>query len=64
LKTDFRLSKNFLKGVIGDEINLLMAANSVGSKEMVSRHFLVPIFKKAKLKLRQIDPRNKSYYPP
>ncbi len=26
LKSDFRLSRNFLKGVVGDEINLLMAA--------------------------------------
>ncbi len=26
LKSDFRLSRNYLKGVIGDEINLLMAA--------------------------------------
>jgi len=26
LKTDFRLTRNFLKGIAGDEINLLMAA--------------------------------------
>ena len=26
LKTDFRLTRNFLKGIVGDEINLLMAA--------------------------------------
>ena len=26
LKTDFRLSRNFLKGITGDNINLLMAA--------------------------------------
>ncbi len=25
LKSDFRLARNFLKGEIGDEINLLMA---------------------------------------
>jgi len=25
LKTDFRLARNFLKGIAGDEINLLMA---------------------------------------
>ena len=28
LKSDFRLSRNFLKGVMGDEINLLMAATA------------------------------------
>jgi IS5 family transposase len=28
LKSDFRLSRNFLKGTLGDEINLLMAATA------------------------------------
>ena len=28
LKSDFRLSRNFLKGTVGDEINLLMAATA------------------------------------
>ncbi len=28
LKSDFRLSRNFLKGMIGDEINLLMSASA------------------------------------
>ena len=26
LKPDFRLSRNYLKGIVGDEINLLMSA--------------------------------------
>ena len=33
LKSDFRLSRNYLKGVSGDEINLLMAATSWNLKK-------------------------------
>ena len=33
LKSDFRLSRNFLKGTIGDEINLLMAATAWNLKK-------------------------------
>jgi transposase, IS5 family len=28
MKSDYRLSRNFLKGIAGDQINLLMAATS------------------------------------
>ena len=33
LKSDFRLSKNFLKGVAGDHINLLMSASAWNLKK-------------------------------
>ena len=33
LKSDFRLSRNYLKGIIGDEINLLMAATAWNLKK-------------------------------
>ena len=33
LKSDFRLSRNFLKGIVGDEINLLMAASAWNLKK-------------------------------
>ncbi|MCU7799480.1 MAG: hypothetical protein KZQ70_04860, partial [gamma proteobacterium symbiont of Lucinoma myriamae] len=33
LKLDYRLSRNFLKGVIGDEINVLMAATAWNLKQ-------------------------------
>ena len=39
LKTDFRLSRNFLKGVIGDEINLLMAATAWNLKKWLAAIF-------------------------
>ena len=39
LKTDFRLSRNFLKGVIGDEINLLMAATAWNLKKWLTAIF-------------------------
>ena len=39
LKSDFRLSRNFLKGVIGDEINLLMAATAWNLKKWLIAFF-------------------------
>jgi len=33
LKSDYRLSRNYLKGVAGDEINLLMAATAWNLKQ-------------------------------
>jgi len=43
LKSDFRLSRNFLKGIVGDEINLLMAAMAWNLKKWLVA-FFVPIF--------------------
>jgi len=43
LKSDFRLSRNFLKGVIGDEINVLMAATAWNLRQWVIA-FLCLIF--------------------
>jgi len=39
LKSDFRLSRNFLKGVTGDEINLLMAATAWNLKKWLIAFF-------------------------
>jgi len=39
LKSDFRLSRNFLKGVLGDEINLLMAATAWNLKKWLTTFF-------------------------
>ena len=41
LKSDFRLSRNFLKGVIGDEINLLMAAAAWNLKKWMVAFFVL-----------------------
>jgi len=43
LKSDFRLSRNFLKGEVGDEINVLMAAAAWNLKKWLN-HFFVPVF--------------------
>ena len=43
LKSDFRLSRNFLKGEIGDHLNVLMAATAWNLKKWLN-HFFVPLF--------------------
>lgn len=46
LKTDFRLGRNFLKGVVGDNINLMMAAAAFNFKKLMKQleYFLNYIF--------------------
>jgi IS5 family transposase len=44
LKSDFRLSRNFLKGEIGDHINLLMAATAWNLKKWLT-HFFALVFR-------------------
>jgi len=48
LKSDFRLSRNFLKGEMGDEINLLMAATAWNLKKWLNLffvlHFIAKLF--------------------
>ena len=39
LKSDFRLSRNFLKGIAGDQINLLMAATAWNLRQWVLAFF-------------------------
>jgi len=43
LKSDHRLARNYLKGFIGDEINLLLAATAFNLKKWMNR-FLVLVF--------------------
>jgi len=43
LKSDYRLSKNYLKGFMGDEINLLLAASAWNIKKWIN-DFLMLIF--------------------
>lgn len=40
LKSDFRLARNFLKGSLGDTINLLMAAAAYNFKKLMDQLFL------------------------
>ena len=49
LKSDFRLSRNFLKGIVGDEINLLMAAAAWNLKKWLVAFFaLIFLWKQSK----------------
>lgn len=50
LKQHYRLSKNYLKGVMGDEINLLMAASAWNFKKWINQYLeaLFIVFKKSK----------------
>ncbi len=43
LKSDFRLSRNFLKGTTGDHLNVLMAATAWNLKKWLN-HFFAPVF--------------------
>jgi transposase, IS5 family len=36
LKRDYRMGRNFLKGIIGDEINVLMAAAAMNFKRVIN----------------------------
>ena len=46
LKSDFRLGRNFLKGMMGDSINLMMAATAFNFKKLVRQlqYFLISFF--------------------
>jgi len=54
LKHDFRLSRNFLKGFIGDQINLLLAATAWNMKKWLRNYFLFIFLKDLKLSLMSI----------
>ena len=41
LKADFRLSRNYLKGIEGDEVNLLLAATAWNLKKWLNAFFVL-----------------------
>ena len=43
VKSDYRMQRNYLKGFIGDEINLLLAATAFNLKKWMN-HFLLFFF--------------------
>jgi len=59
LKSDFRLSRNFLKGIVGDEINLLMAATAWNLKKWLVAFFVL-IFQSIFNELSTLIYRNKT----
>jgi IS5 family transposase len=53
LKSDFRLSRNFLKGELGDHINVLMTATAWNLKKLLT-HFFVLFFSSLSMTIRNI----------
>ena len=61
LKSDFRLARNYLKGFIGDQINLLLAATAWNLKKWMNLYFFALIFGEIKLLIKSIS-QIKLYY--
>lgn len=55
LKSDFRLAKNYLKGFIGDQINLLLAATAWNLKKWMNIYFFALFSGEIKLLLESIS---------
>jgi IS5 family transposase len=56
LKSDFRLCRNFLKGTLGDEINVLMAACAWNLRKWIIAFFLSKKWRQIKANKRWIRP--------
>lgn len=54
LKSDFRLARNYLKGFIGDQINLLLAATAWNLKKWINLYFYTLISGEIKILLEAI----------
>ena len=54
LKSDFRLARNYLKGFIGDQINLLLAATAWNLKKWINIYFFALFSGEIKLLLESI----------
>lgn len=61
LKSDFRLARNYLKGFIGDEINLLLAATAWNLKKWMNIYFFTLIFRQIELLIETLT-QIKLYY--
>ncbi|MCT7571503.1 transposase [Aliarcobacter butzleri] len=61
LKSDFRLARNYLKGFIGDQINLLLAATAWNMKKWMNLYFFAIISGEIKLLIKSIS-QIKLYY--
>lgn len=61
LKSDFRLSRNYLKGFIGDQINLLLAATAWNLKKWINLYFFAFFNGEIKLLIESVS-QIKLYY--
>lgn len=55
LKSDYRLSRNYLKGFKGDEINLLLAATAWNLKKWINIYFFALFIKNNMLQIKAIE---------
>ena len=65
LKSDYRLARNYLKGFIGDEINLLLAAAAFNFKKWMNHFFMLLFICKITLLatlLMRIKPKERQKY--
>ena len=65
LKSDHRMQRNYLKGFIGDEINLLLAASAFNLKKWMNNFLLLLILLRIALliaTLRQVPAHKKENY--
>ena len=61
LKSDHGLSRNYLKGFIGDEINLLMAATAWNLKKWMNLYFFAVFSKKYNLLFEAVSQMKSNY---
>lgn len=61
LKSDFRLARNYLKGFIGDQINLLLAATAWNLKKWINLYFFALFNGEIKLLIESVS-QIKLYY--
>ena len=54
MKSDYRMARNYLKGFIGDEINLLLAASAFNLKKWMNIYFYTLFTRDVSLVLRAI----------
>ena len=61
LKSDYRLSRNYLKGFIGDQINLLLAATAWNLKKWMNLYFFARFIGQIQLIIWAIKQLSKNY---
>lgn len=55
LKSDYRMARNYLKGFVGDEINLLLAAAAFNLKKWINIYFYAVFLQDISLSLKAIE---------
>ena len=59
MKSDYTMARNYLKGFIGDEINLLLAASVFNLKKWMNIYFYAVFSREISLILRAVEQMQK-----